>query len=965
MRFTWSMMAAAVAMTVFPAYAERVYTAYEYTVGVEDSEVNFTPAENNLLRLSGARGVFASNSQPGKESTSTEIGTLTDGEIVDDGSYKSHCCTLGDNSVLEWTLPAGEYYRLNELRIYSLWGDNNRNDVSVKSVEVKNPDGTWSTVEGSLFCSSQEKNNYDANTIGEPLVTTHRAVTFGDTDGLLAMGITGIRINFGKQDNGYGGFAEIEALGGVAIQEVGPATIRGMVSQYDFDEALDAHVYTFTASGSTITFPVAYSCTRSEGARSYSFTLLPNEEYEIVLEGEDAVELSCTAVGDDPSAPTPRITGFTGTISGETAAAELELALPWAGEADGEVSLELHWWRRGTADENVVPIAGSFAAGATTSVVVDGLEPRLKYCAQLVATAAGGLVGASDVFTFKVRDPAPETILSTVGASNLWGALEDTQMGLSVNLPGGTWVSGGGWDWSNPSFDGDHFALGEEHACAALPITSVGDYDKPTRLTISGYISHFQGGGGLGFWSEVPLRSKEYVVSEVYDEVGGTNIVTKEKRYYNSRSGYTGLIFEPFNRRLYVFANGAMQGDPATVAVEVGEEKLYYPLTYTVNTADGSIEWVKFNGHLVFGLSSDAFTPANTAYAGAMSNDGGRTSCRDFMLTEGRDMPVDPVLTVASRSNYAVVGDAIDIEVSAINPVTMGSVAVVLDSFDGEGAELVDGHFTWTASEPGVHTFIVSATIGDSTVTDSGVINVYPVPPSLPTDMKPIFKTELAATNTWIKFAGSIQTNAEDCTDLGLVVNLPGAKWVWDSGFDWAPPQVNKDVAEYNLSEEASSVHLALTNTPAFRKPYEFLVQATFTFTGRGGVGFWSERSNKAGVRDAQSHFTGISFNRLDKQIQAFSDGVACSELLTVPFTADMTSFSIRYVANTKTHRITDVVFNGYSIGDFDVPELTDEKTPLFGICSFGNTTGATSRLQFQSLELDGRMTGGMMLIVR
>ena len=95
-------------------------------------------------------------------------------------------------------------------------------------------------------------------------------------------------------------------------------------------------------------------------------------------------------------------------------------------------------------------------------------------------------------------------ILSTVGAESGGAAIEGTQLSLTANLPGGTWLCGGGWEWAQPKQSGDSIALGEEKACAALSVSSAGDYVKPARLTISASIAHSQGAGGIGFWSTVP-----------------------------------------------------------------------------------------------------------------------------------------------------------------------------------------------------------------------------------------------------------------------------------------------------------------------------------------------------------------------------------------------------------------------------------------------------------------------------
>ena len=934
------------------------YAASTYTVGSGEA-TDFVPAEDNLLRLPGTRCQFGVNSQLGKESSATDCAVLCDGQIVDDSGYKANVCTFGDNTVLEWTLPAGMPYQVEEVRIYSLWGNNNRNDISVKSIEVKGVDNVWTVVDGSTFCSSQEKNNFDPNTIGDPLVTTHRKVTFASRLGPLAYGVVALRINFGKQDNGYGGFAEIEAIGRVARQTLGLATVTGLCS---YDREDDTDVFKFSSGRAVIEFSANCACTRTEGGTSYAFTALAGEAYDIVPLGEDPVVLRATIAGD-VSAPSPRVTGFEGTIDGETASAELAISLPFAGADGAAATLEADWWRMGETQKTTVVLDGTFSAGATPKLTLTGLTPGLKYCVQVRATA-NGLVGSSDVFVIKVRDSAPLTIISSVGAGGgVWKAIEDTQLGLTVNLPFGSWICGGGWDWSQPEIAGDHFSAGEEHACAALPLASHGDYDRPARLTISGEIAHSQGGGGLGFWNVVPLRSKEYVVENTFDEEGGTNIVRTEKRYYDSRTGYTGLIFTPTRKTLQVYAGGKLQGSPVTV--EVTGDNDYHTLKYTIDTSTGALEYVLLNGRLVLGLTSDAFTEVNTAYAGFMTDGGGRTDCKNFEVTEGQEMPVDPVLTIGEKNSTVFVGDKVSVPVSALNPVTMEPVPVLLESFDGEGASVVDGAFVWTASEPGVYTFEVSATIGASTIRDSGLIRVYAQAPAAPADYKPIFRAVPDGSGDGLKFAGSLQTNATDCTSHGLEVNQPGALWTWDSGFDWAPPRITDNGLNFNLSEEQSTVHLAITNTTTFVKPRELYVQAACTFTGRGCVGFWSQRNNVAGERNALHYFSGLVFNKPKNVLQAYSDGNPVGEPAWIEFPEGRNQSTLRFAVDLKNHRVTDVVFNEFLVGDFDIPGLADETTPLFGIGSLGNADGYAARLQFQLLELSGRPRPGFTVFVR
>ena len=566
----------------------------------------------------------------------------------------------------------------------------------------------------------------------------------------------------------------------------------------------------------------------------------------------------------------------------------------------------------------------------------------------------GAIPFVSDIVSFSARGE-PITLIAMSEISNVWKPIEGTQLALATNIPGGDWVCGGGWEWAQPKIENDCIITAEEKACFALPLVSNGSYVKPERITVSARIAHSQGSGGIGFWSSVVPRSGNYPVEG--GEEGATELIR-----YDARVNFTGIIFNPYAKTLQVYCNGSLQG-PA-VAVETTGDKDYHTLAYTVDTTSGEIEWVLFNGTPVHGLVTTAFTDANTAYVGIISNQGGRTACKGLEVSEGLDLPSTPVLSLSVHDMPVITGAEVSLTASAIDSRTEESLPVRLSTTDCLGATFVDGVFSWTAGEPGVYHATFSAGSGDNVDEKSVEFRVYAVPPEPPVGMKTIYATSAETASSRVYFAGSVQAGADDRTEWGLSVNRPGAAWVWNSGFDWAVPYVGQGKSEFNLSDECSSVMLPLVDSGTYSKPLEILVEASFTFTGRGVVGFWKSLPSAAASTDVNRGFTGLYFEKASGVMRLYVDGQATGS------SADSVEFvdgqqTIRFVLDCRRKTISDVVLNDFPVGGFEIPSLTDEMSSYVGIGSHGNITGYNGRLQFQMFRVSGRPRGGMAIIVR
>ena len=120
---------------------------------------------------------------------------LTDGDAV--AKDKTQATSLDSNASLTYTL--GEVATVNEVRIYSTWGDGGRDTLSVKSVQIENPAGETVTLsDGAVSFSG---NNCCAC-----------ATLKMDDDSPLCTNACKVVFNFGAQEAGHVGYAELEVV---------------------------------------------------------------------------------------------------------------------------------------------------------------------------------------------------------------------------------------------------------------------------------------------------------------------------------------------------------------------------------------------------------------------------------------------------------------------------------------------------------------------------------------------------------------------------------------------------------------------------------------------------------------------------------------------------------------------------------------------------------------------------------
>jgi hypothetical protein len=216
------------------------------------------------------------------------------------------------------------------------------------------------------------------------------------------------------------------------------------------------------------------------------------------------------------------------------------------------------------------------------------------------------------------------------GGSNV--ALDGTQVGLTSNLPGGNWTWGAGWNWQAPevlaTWNGGSpmncVFLGEEKTVLGIPLTT-GTYTPPTQLQVSALISPYADGshttgGGLGFWSVLPARDDSLT----------------------SQTNFTGLQLDS-NGDVQLYQNGIASGSPITTGLAAAAGA-FYPLSFNINTATGSISNIMYDGAPVSGITSSAFTAAATANFGVCSWGSGRCNFNDIEVAAATPEPASLAL---------------------------------------------------------------------------------------------------------------------------------------------------------------------------------------------------------------------------------------------------------------------------------------------------------------------------------
>ena len=193
--------------------------------------------------------------------------------------------------------------------------------------------------------------------------------------------------------------------------------------------------------------------------------------------------------------------------------------------------------------------------------------------------------------------PARATLIVADGFSGTNGASISGRTPDTADLPGGTYVSSGG-SISTTTGNPEPAFVSSSNGSGVISITSANSYTEPTSFTISADIEindltkessgAYYRGVGLGFWT-------------------ATNS--------SSTVSSNAIVVNP-SGSLSLTVNGSSSMEVPTFAGFSTSQ--FYNLSYTVDTATGSISNVIFNGNndssYFTGLTN--FTAANTPMAG-------------------------------------------------------------------------------------------------------------------------------------------------------------------------------------------------------------------------------------------------------------------------------------------------------------------------------------------------------------
>lgn len=281
----------AVRHATYTVYAARA-TIVAGTWGYEGEGV-FASAAANLMR--GILGVELSCDNVNLNESQGPISALTDGEVTAYNTVSGRYL-VRNNSVMEWDF--GMTAPISEIRIYSGWGNDDRNDISVRSMEYRDADGSWVLLPVDAFNYSRDgsKNNVGA---ADGFLSRRRVFIAMPNGGNMVEAASGLRINFAGQDHDYGGYFEIEAIAPLAFAsawacEKTSATATVQVS--DVWKSLDATV-TFAYAPHGEAMPAASALSLTDGAAGVNLPALTSDRvYDYVFtasaQGRDPATLS-------------------------------------------------------------------------------------------------------------------------------------------------------------------------------------------------------------------------------------------------------------------------------------------------------------------------------------------------------------------------------------------------------------------------------------------------------------------------------------------------------------------------------------------------------------------------------------------------------------------------------------------------------------------------------------------------
>ena len=199
-----ALVASAIRMVAFfaVALAATVATAAPVWSTGYYNPANWQVASSNLLSSSVGVAVSTSGYFFFRESNKNMPSTpdyLTDGTVPTTFDY-TQVVGINSDQTAAWTFPKAD---IGQIRVFTRWADNGRDGVNISSVAVRY-DGSeeWTDIGAPSI-------SYNSSSSGSGSLY---AILKDSAGAALAVGVTGLRLYFGTQENKGAGYAEIEAL---------------------------------------------------------------------------------------------------------------------------------------------------------------------------------------------------------------------------------------------------------------------------------------------------------------------------------------------------------------------------------------------------------------------------------------------------------------------------------------------------------------------------------------------------------------------------------------------------------------------------------------------------------------------------------------------------------------------------------------------------------------------------------
>ena len=186
----------AVALAATVATAASVWSKGYY------NPANWQVASSNILSSSDGVAVSTSGYFFFRESNKNMTSTpdyLTDGTVPTTFDY-TQVVGINSDQTAAWTFPKTD---IGQIRVFTRWADSGRDGVNISSVAVRY-DGSEEWTDIGAPSISYNSSSSDGGSL--------YAILKDSTGAALAVGVTGLQLNFGKQEAGGAGYAEIEAL---------------------------------------------------------------------------------------------------------------------------------------------------------------------------------------------------------------------------------------------------------------------------------------------------------------------------------------------------------------------------------------------------------------------------------------------------------------------------------------------------------------------------------------------------------------------------------------------------------------------------------------------------------------------------------------------------------------------------------------------------------------------------------